>query len=193
MTTKEIEALVAKYYEGETSLREEHLLKEYFQGDSVPAHLQEHKAVFGFFSVDAKTIVSPDFESTLQDNIGGGRVVTLPSARKRLVWALSLAASIVLIAGLVTIFKLGIFSPAQPYGTITDPQLAYVEARNALYFVSSTFNKGLNKMQGLDSFNTGYNKTRQLQNFQTGIDEINKFNQLDNYQPIILNPGRTPK
>jgi len=193
MTTKEIEALVAKYYEGETSLREEHLLKEFFQGDSVPAHLQEHKPVFGFFSVETKTSVSPDFESTLQDNIGGGRIISMSSSRKRLAWSLSLAASIVLIAGMVTIFKLGVFSPSQPFGTISDPQLAYMEARNALCMVSSRLNTGLDQMQRLESFNTGYNQVQQLQNFQTGLDEINKMNQLDNYQPIILNPGRNPK
>jgi hypothetical protein len=193
MTTKEIEALVAKYYEGETSLREEHLLKEYFQGDSIPAHLLEHKPVFGFFSVETKTTVSNEFESTLQEVIGVGRVVSLPPSGRKLAWSLSLAASIILIAGLVTVFKLGVFFPAQPYGTITDPQLAYVEARNALYLVSTTFNTGLSKMQHLDSFSTGYNKTLQLQNFQTGLNEINKFNQLDNYQPIMLNPGRALK
>ncbi|MBE0647312.1 MAG: hypothetical protein IH596_05990 [Bacteroidales bacterium] len=193
MTTKEIEALVASYYEGETSLQEEHLLREYFRGENIPAHLLEHKPVFGFFSVDAKAAVSPGFESTLKDKLDGGRVISLNSSGKRLVLTLSVAASIVLIAGLVTVFKLGIFTPSQPYGTITDPQLAYVEARNALYLVSSSFNDGLNHMQHLESFNSGYNQARQLKSFQTGLDQVNKMNQLDHYQPINLNPGRTPK
>lgn len=193
MTTKEIEALLAKYYEGETSLGEEHLLKEYFQGENIPAHLLEHKPVFGFFSMDAKSTVSPGFEAKLQNEIGGGRVVNLNASRKRLVLSLSLAASIVLIAGLVTVFKLGVFTPSQPYGTISDPQLAYAEARSALFLVSSKFNNGLNQMQHLESFSTGLSQGYQLENFQTGLNNINKLNRLDIYQPINLNPGRTPK
>ncbi len=192
MTTKEIEALLAKYYEGETSLMEEHLLKEFFQGDTFPAHLQEHQAVFNFYSTEAKTEVSPRLESSLQDSIGGGRIITLNPVRKHLSLSLSLAASIVLIAGLVTLFKLGVFNPSQPYGTITDPQLAYVEARNVLFLVSSNLNSGQDMMQPLESFNTCYGKVQQLQNFQTGLESLTKMNQLDNYQPIMLNPGRKP-
>ncbi|MBN1198591.1 MAG: hypothetical protein JXA23_04495 [Bacteroidales bacterium] len=192
MTTKEIEALLAKYYEGETSLMEEHLLKEFFQGDTIPAHLQEHKSVFNFYSAQAKTEVSLRFDASLQDRIGRGRIVTMNPARKRLAYSLSLAASIALIAGLITLFKLGVFTPSQPYGTITDPQLAYAEARSALYLVSSNLNSGLDRMQHLQSFNTGYGKFEQLNNFQTGLKTLTKMNQLDNYQPIVLNPGRKP-
>lgn len=193
MTTKEIEALLASYYEGETSLREEHLLKEFFQKDDVPAHLQEHKPIFGFFTVEATTTVSPEFEPSLQEKLGKGRVVSMKPTGRRLILSLSLAASIILIAGLITVFKLGIFTPSQPYGTISDPQLAYLEARNALFLVSSKFNNGLNKMQHLEAFNTGVNRAQKLQSFRTGIDELNKFNQLDQYQPIIINPGRAPR
>ncbi|MBL7138102.1 MAG: hypothetical protein ISS17_04970 [Bacteroidales bacterium] len=193
MTTKEIEALLAKYYEGETSLREEHLLKEYFEGDEVPAHLLEHKPIFGFVSVEAKTTPSPEFETSLQDKLGNGRTVSMNPPIKRLVLTLSLATSIILIAGLVTLFRLGIFSPSQPYGTITDPQLAYTETRKALYLVSSKFNIGLDQMQQLETFNTGLNRAQQLQSFRTGLDEMNKFNQLEQYQPISINPGRTLK
>jgi len=191
MTTKEIDALLEKYYDGKTTLREEHLLKEFFQGDNVPAELMEHKAMFGFFSMESKSTVSPEFEPALKQHLEGGRVISLNTRSRKMLWSLSLAASIVLIAGLVTVFKLGVFAPTQPFGTISDPQLAYAEARSALYLVSSRFNSGINQMKGLESFSTGYSQAQQLQNFQAGLDEINKITQLDKYQPINLNPGRT--
>lgn len=189
MTTKEIEALLAKYYEGESSLREEHLLKEFFQGDQVPEHLREHKPMFGLFALEAKPAVSRGFDSGLEERLEGGRTIPMNPSVKRLIWSLSLAASIVLVAGLFTVFKLGIFAPAQPYGTITDPQLAYAEARNALCLVSSRLNSGIDQMQHLESFSTGYGQAQQLQNFQTGLDKVNMMNQLDKYQPINLKPG----
>lgn len=190
MTTKEIEALLAKYYEGKTSLREEYTLKAFFQGNDIPAHLKEHKALFGLFTVESKLSVSPEFDSSLSDRLNVDRIVGFHPSGRGWIWTLSLAASIILIAGMITIFKLGLFNTAQPYGTISDPQLAYAEASNALYRMSSRFNSGLERMQRLESFNTGYVQALQLQNFQTGIDEMNKMTQLDKYQPINLTQNK---
>ncbi|MFH1936724.1 MAG: hypothetical protein ABIK52_04090, partial [Bacteroidota bacterium] len=156
-------------------------------------HLLEHKPIFGFVSVEAKTTLSPEFETSLQEKLGNSRVVSMNPTRKRFLFTLSLAASIILIAGLITLFRLGIFSPSQPYGTITDPQIAYTETRNALYLVSSRFNIGLSQMQHLEAFNTGLSRAQQLQRFNSGLKEITKINQLEQYQPIIINPGRIPK
>jgi hypothetical protein len=48
MNVSEIEALLDKYYEGETSLEEEQQLRAYFrQADQVPAHLRSYAAEFG--------------------------------------------------------------------------------------------------------------------------------------------------
>ncbi|TSA28948.1 MAG: hypothetical protein D4R67_02855 [Bacteroidetes bacterium] len=190
MTTKEIEALLERYYEGVTTLQEEHSLREYFQRKDVPGHLKEHKELFGFFGFDSKGKVSPGFEVALLEKLQKGRIVRMDPPKKRLVLTLSLAASIVLVAGLVTLVRLGVFNPSQPYGTITDPQLAYAEAKNALYLVSSRLNDGLAQAQQLETFNTGLQKMGKLQSFSTGLDELTKINQLDKYQPIIINPGR---
>jgi hypothetical protein len=46
---QDIEILLEKYYEGETSLEEEKILKQFFQAGNVPAHLQSHAAQFGYF------------------------------------------------------------------------------------------------------------------------------------------------
>jgi len=47
---KEIEKLLEKYYEGETSLEEEKALREFFAGNLVPEHLQSHAAQFRFLN-----------------------------------------------------------------------------------------------------------------------------------------------
>jgi len=190
MTTKEIEALLAKYYDGETSLNEEHLLKNFFKGDSIPDHLMAHQPLFKFTSTEAKTEVSSRFDQVLQERIGTGKVVPMNPFRKHMALSLSLAASIVLIAGLITLFRLGVFMPSQPYGTITDPELAYVEVRNALYTVSSNLNSGLEKMKPLESFSVGYDQVQNLQKFKSGLETMSKINQLDKYQPFKFNQGR---
>lgn len=191
MTTREIEALLQRYYEGKTSLKEEYMLKEYFKGEDVPDHLAGHRSVFRYFGAEAKTGVSEKFEETLKENIGGGALIRMKPSGNRLVLKLSIAATIALIAALVTLFRLGIFTPSQPYGTITDPQLAYAEVKSALFLVSSRLNDGLSRAHPLEAFSDGLQKMEELGSFRTGLEELNKFNQLDKYQPIIINPGRT--
>lgn len=46
----DIEQLLEKYYEGETTLQEEKLLRQFFQEGSIPAHLQSHADQFRYFA-----------------------------------------------------------------------------------------------------------------------------------------------
>ncbi|MBW1853985.1 MAG: hypothetical protein JRJ00_04780 [Deltaproteobacteria bacterium] len=191
MTTKEIEAILAKYYDGETTLREEHRLREFFLRSDVPERLLEHKPIFGFFNEEGNIATSETFDHALEEKLRQGKVVSLINRRRRITYALSIAAGIVLVAGLIITFQLGMFSPSQPYGTISDPNLAYVEARNALFMVSERFNAGVDKASRLGAFQAGLDKARQLETFQTGFTKAEKFNRLSKYQPIILTPDDT--
>lgn len=47
---RDIEKLLDRYYEGETTLEEERQLRQFFQGNDVPAHLQSHAAQFSYFA-----------------------------------------------------------------------------------------------------------------------------------------------
>jgi hypothetical protein len=49
MDSKRIEELLDKYWKCETSLNEEQLLREYFNGDHVDDRLKENVALFKFF------------------------------------------------------------------------------------------------------------------------------------------------
>ncbi|MCF2488929.1 HEAT repeat domain-containing protein [Dyadobacter sp. CY347] len=46
---QDIEKLLEKYYEGETTIKEEKELKYFFQTGDVPDHLKSHAAQFGYF------------------------------------------------------------------------------------------------------------------------------------------------
>ena len=48
---KQIEGLIEKYFEGETSLMEEKQLQGFFQGEEIPAHLETYRAQFNMTSL----------------------------------------------------------------------------------------------------------------------------------------------
>ncbi len=61
----DIEKLLEKYYDGETSLEEERALKQFFQQGGVPEHLQSHAAQFGYFANARKEQPSLTFNHDL--------------------------------------------------------------------------------------------------------------------------------
>ena len=70
MNLVEIEALVEKYYNGETSLDEENILKEFFLNEDVPEHLLSEKEMFKYIaSEDSEILPSPDFEEKIISNL----------------------------------------------------------------------------------------------------------------------------
>jgi len=188
MNTKEIKAILAKYYDGNSTLQEEHQLREFFLRSDVPEHLLKHKPIFGFFTEEGDVATSEAFEHVLEEKLKKGKVVSLINRRRTITYALSIAASIVLVAGLIITFQLGTFSPSQPFGTISDPNLAYMEASSALFNVSERFNTGIDKAGQLEAFQTGLDKAGQFETFQNGFNKAEKFNRLNKYQPIILSP-----
>ena len=48
ISLQEVEKLIERYYEGETSVAEENLLREYLSGKNVPAQFETEKAIFGY-------------------------------------------------------------------------------------------------------------------------------------------------
>ena len=91
---QDIEKLLEKYYEGETSLEEERALKQFFQNGDLPEHLQSHAAQFGYFAHARKEQPSVGFNHELAltlDPPAQGPVRRLGS------WLLRIAAGLALL------------------------------------------------------------------------------------------------
>lgn len=90
----DIEKLLEKYYDGETSLEEERALKQFFQSGEVPEHLQSHAAQFGYFANARKEQPSLTFNhdlSLMLDPPKQGPVQRLGS------WLIRIAAGLTLL------------------------------------------------------------------------------------------------
>ncbi|MGB7842442.1 MAG: hypothetical protein WBL21_06605 [Salinimicrobium sp.] len=135
MELKAIEALLEKYLEAETSVKDEEKLKAYFCSAEVAPHLQEYIPMFSYFSL-AK-----------EENFSGE--VKFSSGRKKVYSLVAVAASIVILMGVV--FQQN--NQVSEFGTYDDPELAMQKTREALQMVSTYMNDGTEDLGYLQEFN----------------------------------------
>ena len=90
----DIEKLLEKYYEGETTLQEEKQLRQFFQQETIPSHLQSHAEQFRYFANARNQHPSFAFTNQLANKLSApesGRVIGLTT------WILRIAASVALL------------------------------------------------------------------------------------------------
>ncbi len=140
MELSNIEKLVEKYENAETSLQEEQVLKAFFQQDAVPAHLLEYKTMFNYF----------DQSSTERYT----KSIQLKPKRSNWKW-LSIAATVALLVSIYTINSPGTLNESERQ----EAQLAFQETQKAFQLISQNLNKGNTvALAGLQEFGKAQNK-----------------------------------
>lgn len=148
MEPYKIEELVNKYEEGNTSIKEEQTLRDYFTTGDVPPHLQSYKMIFGFTS-----------KARLESYPG---TIKLKS-RKFSLAMVGIAASIILAVGIFTTLNMVQDNTDQQniatnLGTIEDPEEAYLKAKETLQMVSEVLNNGQEGLTYVEEFDKNKNK-----------------------------------
>jgi hypothetical protein len=145
MALDNIEKLVTKYFEAETSIAEEKELKAYFSSPNVAPHLEQYKPLFGYV-VQAK---QEQYEAS----------IPLQSKKKPYGYWLSIAATIVVLlsVSLVTFNQYNQPKTAD-LGTYNDPELAFKETQKALAMISEHVNRGIGSMSYLNEYEQSKNK-----------------------------------
>jgi len=118
MELANIENILKKYLEGETSLQEEAMLKNYFQTNNVPSHLQVYQQLFGYFKTAKETTFV--------------RPIQLKRKRKNWKWA-SMVASVAIMCSMYF---------GNSYYQERQLQQQYAHVKEALQLVSVNLNKG---------------------------------------------------
>jgi hypothetical protein len=180
MNTSQIETLLEKYYEGKTSLQEEKLLREYFCGRDIPVHLADHAPLFIYYAGAGTEKTNPALEKRIISTVEDLEITPSRPRIRKLYPLMSIAATIILLAAIIFTLRFEIMkgsSASNPVGTITDPELAYMETRDALIKIS-------------ESMNIGLDQAVKLQSFQTGMEKAKSLYQFDKYQPVIIHPDK---
>lgn len=144
MDCKNIKALLDKYWEGETSLEEEQVLRRYFNEEQVAKDLEAFRPLFLYLKQEKQQSSTQSFEQLVQPT--NVRFLWLKTAI-----AVASIVLVLLLGGLVyqennrPAHKLAAENTALAKDTYKDPEQAYQEAKAALLLISKGLNKGINK------------------------------------------------
>lgn len=146
MEYKNINHLLEKYWEGETSLQDEETLKHYFNNGKVAPELEQYQSLFQYFKEEQDVIISDDFEKRLLKQIENEQKVVSAKVRK-LSWMTSIRT--IAAVGIILMGAVFVFQNLQPVETdvwakyeVEDEQEAIKATRAALALLSGKMKKG---------------------------------------------------
>ena len=139
MVLNSIEKLIEKYENGETTLKEEQQLKDYFSQETVPPHLEVYKSMFQYFLHTHEEQFTKD--------------VPLKSKKTYSLYQwISVAA--------VAVIMLGVYFQMSGPTELEKQEalLAYNQTMEVFNLMSSNLNKGTEGVQALNMVTTNFDK-----------------------------------
>ncbi len=151
----EIDRLLEKYWNCETTVEEENQLQDHFTTES----RQEAAALFQYFRNQRSTALSdPTFDTKVMSKAKhpSGRVITL------LYNSMRIAAGVVVLVLAVWLVRLELreSSPTGTADTYNDPDRAFEETKRALMMISRSFNTAEKHAKKINLFNEAQEEIR---------------------------------
>lgn len=167
MKTQKVKILLEKYYKGESTIEDENALMEYFQNNDVNEDLIDDKNLFlGLYDLKNEKVPVPD--GLKKDILNRIKPLQKPKTIK-LNFIISVAASVIII-----ISSLFFINHNKNLGTYDNPELAYLETKEALYTVSKYFNMATDAIKPIEKIETSTKSMEYLKLFNEGYNRINK-------------------
>lgn len=170
MENKEyIRELLEKYLEGITSKEEESFLKSYFQKENVPKEFRSE--AYWFKHTSDQGLREADI-ALLENEMSNwvDQQYKKEKSHKLRYWSLGIAAGLAVLIGVTFLLKQN--SNANLEDTYQDPQIAYLEARKVLLYVSQTLNKGTDKLQTVSRIEEASNEMSIFSTFGSGLKNL---------------------
>lgn len=155
MVLNNIEKLLEKYENGETSLSEEQQLKHYFKQETVAPHLEMYKPMFTYFTVNQQEQFTKD--------------LPLKTKNKFNYKWLSVAAVAVLMFG----FYLNTSFGRETY-TQQEQDIAFNQFKSSMQMISKNFNKGTSQMSYLGEIDKAKSQVSYLEEIENTTSIIFK-------------------
>lgn len=186
MNLHEIEKLLGKYFDGDTTLSEEEQLREFFTSGNVPERWQNLEGYFRFVSGDkAGRIEDPAFDERIMASLKEGRLARLTDLKRPWIyWIAGVAASILIMVA--------VFVKFDPFSrglndTYKDPRVAYDEARKILLYVSAKFNQGTRNLDPVNALESGLTELKPVGAYNKAVNQVNRLNEVEKIEKLITN------
>ena len=158
MDYKQIEQLLERYWQCQTSLEEEKQLRDFFNHEEVPVHLAQYKDLFIYENLQQQESLGGDFDEKILKLIEApvvkARKITLISRFAPLFKAAAAVALVVMLGNVVhrTILEdeMNGYDYENYVDTYDNPEAAYQQVSSALMMISESINKS-KKLQSMDS------------------------------------------
>ena len=141
MELAKIESLLDSYFEGETSLDQENILRDYFSSANVAPHLMAYQGLF----VGLKNA---------QKEVSKREVILPQTSSNSRRWWLSIAASVVVLIGVVGLQFSGNQITAEEQHALAELN----KTKETLLLMSKSFNKGTQEIAVLGQFTETKNR-----------------------------------
>ena len=186
MNLHEIEQLIARYFEGETTLSEEQQLREFFRSGNIPEKWKSLEIYFNYIDSErSKSLDEPSFDEKIMAAIQDGNTSPIFDLHKPWIyWISGVAASILILAA--------VFIKFDPFSnrigdTYSDPEMAYSEAKKILFYVSSKFQKGTKNLEAMETYEVGLNDLKPVAAYSKALKEVNRVDEVEKVNKMITN------
>lgn len=182
MNEEELNKLIEKYYNGDSTVEEEDVLRDYFrQSDNIPEGYEAEKAIFSFYAESADyTEPSVDLEARILAGIDSTERKNGLQSIKRYLPLMSAAAGLLILVGCYFFYV----NKTESHDTFKDPQIAYAETIKILRDVSVRLNRGSEALEPVGKINEMTKRSFETINKSTKYVEKNLKN-LDRIQKAI--------
>jgi hypothetical protein len=166
MNTQKPEILLQRYFEGDTSLEEERLLRQLFLNNEVPDHLKKYRPLFAMLTDELQHTTSHEF------------AVPEPAHPwyEHTWWRnTAVAAAVVLLLGV------GLFIDSH-LQKVSDREVitAYKKSQEAVLQASAYLSAGTREMQQVQRFNKAIEQGQPVYNITKTMTEVKHLEQIDN-------------
>ena len=174
MDIKEIQVLLEKYFEGETTLEEDQALLDYFSAENIDSKLQPWQQQFLLLNSGREPLTfDPDFEKRLAGLIEAEQEIPMRRHKSHWITRLAIAATIAVLIGISGVIVLN-KEWHKEKDTFSDSQLAYAEAQKTLLYVSQKMNQGIKPLNAVSKINAGAKSLKSLKKLDHSMDMLNR-------------------
>ncbi len=158
MDSKQLEALLQKYWDCETSLEEEERLRHWFGTHEVPDRFKETAQLFSYFDEQKQKAIPAQVEGEVLKRI------QTPNGKVRQLWqtGLRIAAGIAVLAAAIFFVRYELRKDHElaMEDTFETPEQALEETKKALLIISKGFGKAEQQAKKINVLNEAQDKLK---------------------------------